>query len=139
MNTLRQLTRWLAGQESVRFVLVGGACAMLFFLISYGLRGFLGWGQFAATLATYSVCFGVGYSAQRSIAFRANRSHLVALPRYALLHAGAGIVVSLLASWITDVSDLRPALASLYATMLAGAVSFFISANWVFRDLRLRD
>jgi putative flippase GtrA len=138
MNTLRQLTRWLVGQESVRFGLVGGACALLFLLVAYGLR-VLGWGQFPATLATYSVCFGVGYGAQRSIAFRTNRPHLVTLPRYALLQAGAGIAVSLLASWITEVYDLRPALASLYAAMLAGAASFFISANWVFRDRRLRD
>jgi putative flippase GtrA len=122
-----------AQTQAVRFVAVGVACAVLFFVVNF-LAYTLSRSQFIALVAAYLVCFPAGYFLQRNFTFDApvRSRHASAMPRYALLHlAGflgvyAGSVV--LSRYLTD----NTALISALTTGLAGAASFFVSRLWVF-------
>jgi putative flippase GtrA len=119
---------------SVRFVVVGGACAVLYFLICLTLREYFRVNAFFSSFWAYVICFGIGYLSQRNLTFRSITSHSVALRRYFLLQATGAIVVSGLTSIAASASQLNAASTSLVSTLLCGVASFFISSRWVFRE-----
>jgi putative flippase GtrA len=118
----------------VRFIAVGSAAALGYFVICYLLQGIAGWPPFWASVAAYAIMFGFAYLGQRNIAFRSARRHRESLPAYLLLQ----IVCALLAAGIVQVlattSGQSPLVASAIATALAGGTSYVVSATWIFFD-----
>ncbi len=120
--------------KSARFVAVGIVCALIYLLIWYAMRTVFNWSAFSATSGAYAVCFSLGYMGQRRLAFRSQLSHRISLPRYAALQTAAGILTAFITEWITRASDFQPLVSSVLATVVAGMMSFFVSAFWVFRE-----
>jgi putative flippase GtrA len=121
-------------EKTVRFVVVGSACAALYFLLCLFFRAVLDWRAFAATGVAYAICFCLGYLGQKKFAFRSTSRHTRSLPRYAALQATVAIVTAISTEWLTGALDLSPLYMSVFATGMAGVVSFFASYYWVFRE-----
>jgi putative flippase GtrA len=130
---MRELIRKLA-----TFGVIGGGCAMLFFVINYACLRLLGIPFFVALASTYLICFPIGYLLQRTLTFRSNVRHKRSLPRYFLLHlSGMGFVY--FGTLALEPYFLPRSFAVAFiATCLAGLASFVISMTWVFAPLRPR-
>jgi putative flippase GtrA len=128
------VARYWEQHAGFRFLVVGGVCAVLYFLICLGLREYAGLSAFFSSFWAYVICFWIGYGSQRGLTFRSSVKHSIAIRRYFILHATGAIVVSALTSIATDVSSLAPVYTSLVSTTLCGIASFFISSRWVFRE-----
>lgn len=117
---------------SLRFVVVGGGCAVLYFAICFSLIELVGASPMVATAATYFICFWIGYSLQREVAFRSRRSHSVTLVRYSIWHLFGATAVALATSLASTRLNLSPLFTSGVSTVFCGVASFFISSRWVF-------
>jgi putative flippase GtrA len=126
--------RLLAGSKLPRFIVVGLISTCLYFCLCYALREFWDLSVFSASLIAYLICFCFSYFGQRRFAFQFTGGHGVSLPRYALLQACLGLMVSLVTEWLTSILGLAPLHRALLAAGLAGICSFFVSASWVFRN-----
>ncbi len=120
MNTARQL----------RFVISGGGAALAFFVLGWGFVA-AGLSPFAATTLAYLIAFALAYSAQQFWTFAASRPLSTSLPRYLALQMGCGLLAASL-SQATATLGLRPMLMSLATTLAVGALSYVVSARWVF-------
>lgn len=122
------------GHPGLRFLVVGGTCAILYFALCLTLIEVGNLGPAPASAITYFICFWISYGAQREIAFRSTSSHSVTLVRYAIWHLFGATAVSLGTAYASEASDLSPAFAAIVSTVLCGIASFFISSRWVFRQ-----
>ncbi|MGD9923122.1 MAG: GtrA family protein [Pseudorhodoplanes sp.] len=118
----------------MRFVAIGGLCAAFFFLINFLLLQIIELPLLPALALTYAICFGVGYTLQRNVAFRSSTSHRRSLPRYFLLHCAGMLIVYFLTLWLTPFFSLGSLGPSAISTGLAGIASFIISLTWVFSE-----
>jgi putative flippase GtrA len=118
----------------VRFSIVGGLCAILFFAVYYFCLQVVKLPAWLALLSTYTTCFGVGYTLQRNFAFRATATHHRSLWRYLVLHVFGMIFVYSATQWMEAVWRIGAVGASFSATALAGLASFVISLTWVFAE-----
>ena len=126
------LLRICDSYPSLRFLIVGGVCAVLYFAICLALIRFAGASPFVATAVTYFICFWIGYASQREIAFRSTQSHSITLVRYSIWHLFGATAVSLATSVASTSLNLSPMLVAAVSTVLCGIASFFISSRWVF-------
>jgi putative flippase GtrA len=131
MNAVRDLWH---GSAVMRFIVVGCACAALYFAICLFLGAVLGASPFFASMGAYFICFWISYAAQREIAFRSTARHSVTLGRYFAWHAFCATAVSAATSAATQASDLAPLYTALVSTVLGGTASFVISSRWIFRN-----
>ncbi len=114
-----------------RFIVVGVAAALLFFLlvwlfIAAGLPPFAG-----GTLA-YAIVFAAAYLTQRGWSFRWRHGHGHALPRYAVAQAFAAVMSGAMAQVATSVLGWPVGVAALLAACVASAASLLLSLFWVF-------
>lgn len=128
------LARLWEYHPGLRFLVVGGVCAAIYFLICFGLQEYAGLNPFVSSFCAYVICFWIGYGSQRGLAFRSSVKHSVAVRRYFLLHATGAVLVSALTSATTELSSLAPVYTSLISTTFGGIASYFISSRWVFRE-----
>jgi putative flippase GtrA len=130
---MRELNRKLA-----TFGVVGGGCAMLFFVINYTFLRLLGIPFFVALALTYMICFPIGYLLQRNLTFRSNVQHKRSLPRYLLLHLGGMGIVYFGTLALEPYFPPRSFVVPFLATCISGLAGFVISLTWVFAPLRPR-
>jgi len=116
----------------LRFALVGGLCAVLFFSISYIFLELAGLQLAPTILLTYPICIGVGYGLQHKITFKATTGHRRSLPRYLALQAGGVTFVYYVTLWLRPHFALGSVSLPLIVTAIAGFASFVISLTWVF-------
>ncbi|WP_108470441.1 GtrA family protein [Rhodanobacter thiooxydans] len=117
----------------VRFLIVGGGCALLYFVLMWFCRANLGFAPFVATICAYGVSFCVAYVLQHRWTFRSEATHKVTLPRYTL----AQVTCALLTAGITQaISHIYPQspnwILAGVSTVLASGLSFVLSSLWVF-------
>lgn len=117
--------------ELIRFLIVGIACALLFFGVNYATLELTG-SMLAAIICAYSVSFPTGYLLQRRVTFASDSSHLVAAPRYFLMHALGGGFVYLATSALHEFSPENTLTTSAVVTGMAGLASFILARLWVF-------
>ena len=129
MKALRDLLR----RRTVRFLISGGATAVLFFAASFALM-LAGATPLVAATAAYAFAFLAGYLVQRGWTFGARHAHRFAAPRYLLLQAGCALGSGVLAELLAGRFGLPPLAVSLLTTGAAGAVSYVVSSTWVFPD-----
>jgi putative flippase GtrA len=130
---MRELIRKL-----VTFGMIGGGCAVLFFVINYACLRLLGIPFFVALALTYLICFPIGYLLQRNLTFRSSVRHKRSLPRYFLLHLGGLGSVYFGTLALEPYFLPRSFAVPFLATCIAGLASFAISMSWVFAPLRPR-
>ena len=118
----------------VRFIAVGSAAALGYFVICYLLQGTAGWSPFWASVAAYAIMFGFAYLGQRNIAFRSARRHRELLPAYLLLQIVCALLAAGIVQLLATTSGQSPLVASGIATLLAGGTSYLVSASWIFFD-----
>ncbi|MBV9406331.1 MAG: GtrA family protein [Acidobacteriaceae bacterium] len=132
-----QLGSALLKSTYVRFIGVGSAAALGYFVICYLLQRIAGWPPFWASVAAYAIMFGFAYVGQRNIAFRSARRHRESLPAYLLLQVVCALLAAGIAQLLaTTTSGPSPFVASAIATAFAGATSYVVSATWIFFDHR---
>ena len=118
----------------VRFVAVGAAATLGYFIICYALQGGVGWPPFWASVTAYAIMFGFAYVGQRNIAFRSARRHRESLPSYLLLQISCALLAACIVQLLATTFRQSPLVASAIATVLAGGTSYFVSASWIFFD-----
>lgn len=118
-----------------RFVIVGGALAGLFLILSYLLTA-SGLSPFLGCLVAYALAFAIGYLVQRCWTFESDQRHSRALPRYFILQAGCALLSGLVAQGSVDFLGLPLSVMSVLTAGFAGVVSFVVSSTWVFPDRR---
>ncbi|MFS6545868.1 GtrA family protein, partial [Staphylococcus aureus] len=87
----------------VRFVIVGGGCALLYFVLMWFSRARLGLTPFLATICAYGVSFCVAYTLQHRWTFRSDTTHRVTLPRYALVQVTCAILTALITQAVSHI------------------------------------
>jgi putative flippase GtrA len=119
---------------ALRFVIIGGGCAVLYFAVCLALATLFDLSPFLASFGAYLICFWVGYSLQRGVTFRSKARHRVTLTRYAAWHLFGATAVSAATDVVASASVWDATYIALFSTLLCSAVSFFISSRWVFKD-----
>ena len=122
-NTIRQF---------MIFVLVGGGCSVLFFVINYACLRILIIPFGESLLLTYGLCFGVGYTLQRNLTFKSTINHKRSLPKYLALHVGVLTFIYLATPVLSPYFPPSSFGVPLITTFVAGVASFVISIGWVF-------
>lgn len=119
--------------QFIRFVIVGGGCAILYFLLMLLCRETLGLAPFWATICAYSASFCVAYTLQHKWTFRSDTAHRVTLPRYALVQVICATLTAGITQAISHTYPLAPSwmLAGI-STTLASGLSFVLSSRWAF-------
>ena len=124
----------LINLTTLRFIIVGGAGALVYFLCSYLFLTLTQLPAFLASLLAYVCSFGFSYLGQKCWAFRSTASHRVTLSRYAILQIFCAIFAATFTHISVSVSQLSPLYASAIATFLTCGISYFASSLWVFSD-----
>lgn len=122
----------------LRFAMVGAAAALLLFLLSW-LFVSLGAPPFAGSVAAYAIAFAVAYLAQRGWTFSGAHSHGRALPRYFAVQLGCALGSGAVAHAAVEGLGFSAILMSAVVTVAASAMSFVLSALWVFPDRARRE
>jgi len=120
-----------AASRKVRFIVSGGGTTVLFVLLGWmfvqaGLSPFIG------TLLAYVCAFAVGYMAQQFWTFSDTGPGWASLPRYIALQLGCGVFSGVLSHATANLIGLRPFFMSLTTAIVAGIISYLVSARWVF-------
>ncbi len=115
----------------VRFVIVGAGAAGLLFALSYFFVR-LGWPPFIASMVAYAISFAAAYTAQRNWTFQSGQDHRRTLPRYFVLQAGCAITSGVTAHLTVSLFGASPFVMAVVTTIIASAVSFVLSSQWVF-------
>jgi putative flippase GtrA len=123
------------GHRSLRFVVVGGSIALLYFVTCFAAGYFLGWNAFWSSAVAYAIGLSIGYATHRKVTFRSNAEHGSALRRYFTLHVTGLVLTSSTMAAAAELSNLEPLGVSLASTALCGIISYFISSRWVFRSV----
>lgn len=119
--------------QFTRFVIVGGGCAILYFLLMLICRSSLGLTPFLATICAYIASFCVAYILQRRWTFRSDKAHRTTLPRYALVQVTCAIFTAVITQGISHAYPQASGwiLAGI-STALASSLSFVLSSRWAF-------
>jgi putative flippase GtrA len=117
-----------------RFIAVGAAAALGYFIICYALQRVSRWPPFGASVVAYVIMFGFAYFGQRNITFRSARRHRESLPAYLLLQIGCALLAAGIVQLLAMTFRQSPLVASGIATVLAGGTSYLVSASWIFFD-----
>lgn len=121
----------------LRFVIVGGGSALLYFALMWFFRARLSFAPFAATIFAYCISFCVAYALQHRWTFRSEASHRVTLPRYALVQATCALLTALITQGVAHMyPNASNWLLAGLSTVLASGLSFVLSSLWVFRHAR---
>lgn len=123
----------------IRFVIVGGGSAILYFLLMWLCRSSLGLTPFLATICAYSASFCAAYTLQHRWTFRSGTTHRITLPRYALVQ----VICAVLTAGVTQaISHAYPQAAdgilAGISTALASSLSFVLSSRWAFSSASRR-
>jgi putative flippase GtrA len=121
----------LRERTEIRFVIVGAACAGLYFLLLWALLSTPLGPALSGALA-YGAAFVVAYRLQHGWTFRGGAPHRRALPRYAALQCTCALLSSVLATLLLRYG-LNDLLAAALATVGLSAFSFVMSRYWVFQ------
>lgn len=117
----------------VRFIIVGGSCALLYFLLMWLCRGRFGLTPFLATVCAYCGSICVAYIFQHRWAFRSDTAHAVALPRYVLVQVACALLTAESTQAISHIYPQTPNwMLSGISTVLAACLGFVLSSLWVF-------
>lgn len=117
----------------VRFVIVGGGCALLYFALMWFFRASLSFAPFVATILAYAISFCVAYTLQHRWTFRSDASHKVTLPRYALVQVTCALLTAVITQAVSHLYPQSPNwLLAGISTVLASGLSFVLSSLWVF-------
>ena len=119
--------------QFIRFVIVGGGCAIFYFLLMLLCRSSLGLAPFWATICAYSTSFCVAYTLQRKWTFRSDMAHRATFPRYALVQVICATLTAGITQTISHTYPQAPSwiLAGI-STTLASGLSFVLSSRWAF-------
>lgn len=118
----------------VRFLIVGAAVAVFYFILCYLFRVGLELSPFSATLAAYPICIFCGYLGQRWLAFRSKARHTRSLPRYAILQVAVALTTAFSTQWATQTMGFNPFYMAAFATVIASGLSFLVTLSWVFSE-----
>jgi putative flippase GtrA len=121
-------------EKALRFVIVGTTIAGLYFALCFLFRAGLGLSPFVSALAAYPICILCGYLGQKKFAFRSKAGHGRSLPRYVILQVAVALTTAFSTQWATQAMSFNPFYMSLFATVVASGVSFFVSYLWVFSE-----
>ena len=119
--------------ELVRFLIVGGGCALLYFVLMWFSRANLGLEPFTATICAYGVSFCVAYTLQYKWTFHSDIAHKVTLPRYAAVQATSALLTASITQAASHFYPHSPSwLLAGISTIVASGLSFVLSSQWVF-------
>lgn len=118
-------------RQLIRFVLSGGAMALLFFALSYVFAR-MGLRPFAGNLVAYCVAFLTGYTLQRNWTFGAVHRHERALPRYAIAQIVCALWSGVVGHSLVVYLGATEFAMSAATTVLASSLSFVLTRFWVF-------
>lgn len=117
----------------VRFFIVGGSCALLYFALMWFFRASLELTPFVATMCAYAVSFCIAYTLQHKWTFRSDAAHKVTLPRYALVQVTCALLTAGITQAISYIYPQSPSwILAAASTVLASGLSFALSSLWVF-------
>lgn len=117
----------------VRFLLVGGGCAVLYFILAWAFQAQAELPPFFATIAANAISFCVAYLLQRTWTFRSVATHKVTLPRYATVQVLAALTTATVAQTIAHFYPHASSLTiAAVSTVIASGLSFVLSSVWVF-------
>ncbi len=119
--------------QALKFILTGVATAALYFLLSFSLVS-NGVQPFAGGLIAYSISLSVSYTIQHGWTFSGRAVHRRALPRYLVLQLSCAVLSGITCQIAVSRFNLSYVWMSAVATLICGAVSYFVSKSWVFRD-----
>lgn len=122
-------------REMATFLVVGGISALLYAVIGAGLT-VAGLRPSLAMLMSLMVLIPPTYLAQRRFAFRSDRQHRAAFPRYILtqmLGNGVGLIG---AEWFPSQFHNEPLLAFVIAAIVIAATNYVCLKFWTFGTAR---
>lgn len=121
--------------SAIRFLLVGGASAFCYFLLTWVLQREFGmWAAPASGLA-YVVTFGGTYILQKQYTFQSSVAHKRALPRYAFAQITSFFLTMIVVhAGTTYFKPKSTIFISLCATVFAACTSYLLSSRWAFAN-----
>ena len=118
-----------------RFVVVGVACAAVFFATGWFFRSNIGLNAFSSTIVAYAISFSMAYVLQKRWTFDSRLRHRTALLRYFGVQLAAALVTASIAEGIETLAPAAPAMfVSAASTIVAGGISFVLSSQWAFKN-----
>lgn len=135
--TLKPLVRLRSGRLAVahkflKFLIVGGFCTALQYLILIALVEGLGVSATPASTVGYVVSSGLNYFLNYSFTFRSGAKHGRSLPRF-LLITGCGLLLNGTVTYVgTVIFGLHYMIAQVAATIVALLWNFLANLQWTF-------
>ena len=120
------------GAQFTRFAMAGGAGTACHYLVLVALVSLAGMAPGRAAFAGAIAGACVVYLLNRRYTFASSRSHVQALPRFALM-AALGAVLNGVLVGLLSAAGLYFLLAQVLATGLILVINFVVSKLWIFR------
>lgn len=132
LNSIRAGRPLAVGHKFLKFLIVGGLCTALQYVILIALVEGLGLFATLASTAGYVVSSAVNYYLNYSFTFRSDARHGRSIPRF-LLIAGCGLLLNGAITYLgTAVFGLHYLLAQVAATIVALLWNFLANLRWTF-------
>jgi putative flippase GtrA len=128
----RRLDRLAVAHKFLKFLIVGGLCTALQYLILIALVEGFGVSATPASTVGYIASSAVNYYLNYSFTFRSDADHGRSLPRF-LLIAGCGLLLNGTVTYVgTAIFGLQYLLAQVAATIVALLWNFLANLRWTF-------
>ncbi len=120
------------GKKIGRFLLVGGICTLLQYLVLAALVEWFGWPATPASTLGYALSSGVNYLLSYTFTFQSSARHRSALPKFVVL-SGSGLVLNGLVTYAgTTLFGWHYLVAQTAATGVTLLWNFFGNLLWTF-------
>ena len=116
----------------IRFVITGGAAALIFAATAFALRSWFEAPPFLASGTAFLAGFVFAYPLQRQWTFGGRHGHRKALPRYFAAQIICLALSALISQALVVVGGAQPAVMAVGTVGAVGLVSLILTRFWVF-------
>jgi putative flippase GtrA len=132
LKRMQDCMRRIGSFQFSRFSLVGASVACIYVAAASSFRSLMALPEWWASILACLLCIPVAYMAQRRIAFRSNRAHATALPRYVATQALNLVVAAAASGALGRIGYLPPLVVFSLAGAVAVIASYVLLSRWAF-------
>lgn len=127
--TIDSLVRW---RQKFRFLLVGGAAALLYLVFATFLAECLHVEEWLASAIAWTLCVIPAYQGQKQLTFKSKADHQTAFPRYVISQIIAIVLSSIMSFMLDNLTDLNALIIFIIVVSVITTLSYLFQRLWVF-------
>lgn len=120
-------------RQLLSFVVIGGGCTLIQYIILYGLTEFLGVPPVISSSIGYALSAILNYLLNRRLTFNSERKHSESVPRFFAISIAGLIINAAIIYLFQTVGNVHYLIAQIFSTVIVLFWNFFVNRAWTFK------